>query len=157
MLPFLARSQAVLPAAVETAILTAPYALSVVSERLYATTRRSRTTSQSKVAAEAEVQAPAPSSSGSSGTSSQAGTKLAMAAAALQQAAPKPERIAAMNSAIQQLNKKLGAGTVMRLGDQQAHNIECIPSGTARRLYHFCTASGNDLSVIGVCQAVVAM
>jgi recombination protein RecA len=39
------------------------------------------------------------------------------------------QRLAALDAAMKHLNKKLGSGTIMRLGESPATNMECISSG----------------------------
>ncbi|KAF8064520.1 KIN4A [Scenedesmus sp. PABB004] len=86
-------------------------------------------------AAAAEPAGGAAPRSGGRRSSSAAGRSSAAATAAVAQPAAQPAgegaaRLASLNEAMQRLNKKLGSGTVMRLGQHPAGAaLECISSG----------------------------
>lgn len=137
---WLRECQGLLQPALSAALAHAPCTAYYASQRLYAKRSRKASEKADNEAVE-EVSSRASTSkvddnisSSSSGVSTPTnGTKAAAAAA---QALPastttsdSPQRLAALDSAMKQLNKKLGSGTIMRLGDHPVSAMECISSG----------------------------
>jgi hypothetical protein len=133
-----------LPCVFDTALQHAPSAAYYASHRFYAAKRtRNANKDQQKTT---EPPADSPASTGSAINSSsitsssskvsatkQAGVTAAIAARAAHASGSSSEqelqRLAALDAAMKHLNKKLGSGTIMRLGESPVTGMECISSG----------------------------
>ena len=58
--------------------------------------------------------------------------------------APLSDKKKALETAISQIEKNFGKGTVMRLGDRPEMNVEAIPTGTGRGARHRRRAEGQN-------------
>jgi hypothetical protein len=135
-----------LPSLFDTALQHVPSAAYYASQRFYAAKRTRTAIKNDPKTTEAPADSQAStSSSNSSNTSTsssssskvnaakQAGVTAAVAARVANASGSSSEqelqRLAALDAAMKHLNKKLGSGTIMRLGESPVTGMECISSG----------------------------
>jgi BRCT domain type II-containing protein len=136
-----------LPTVFDTALQHAPSAVYYASQRLYAAKRTRTAIKNDPKTTEAPADSQASTSSVNSSSSStttttssskvsaakQAGVTAAVAARVAHASGFSSEqelqRLAALDAAMKHLNKKLGSGTIMRLGESPMTGMECISSG----------------------------